>query len=431
MSSLLGFLLGVMPVLKYGIPLILLPISILWMIKNSDGPFMRIGFFGIQYCVFQVFLIIWHSHAAGETLNLSEKNLLITYVATALLVVPFAGLISAKFTQVNFGIYVGIWGSISILGIDYFYYHAFESCRAVGFSANPLIPPFILVPLFGYFSAKRLIDGRAGIVDFLTSICLVVAVSAFGGNRMAFYILILSHLLAILYTIYARDVFKSILIFCALSIGVVLSIFIDSYSGCNFWDRIQNQTAIVSSDVNILDDVAKTMPGEGGKPAEIPLINPQGSSETLTEDEGAVMPPPLPTVIVEMPQTEHSTLQRLVMWTNSVEHLKDFRFEWILGVGRAGEKQIANEFTNTSYSHVHNQYLSWILGGGITGIVSAFILFGALPFVAFRSFPVFIFMFAIASGFLTNSLMLSGEASSQLVLIVMLVQVLEWRRMRQ
>lgn len=119
------------------------------------------------------------------------------------------------------------------------------------------------------------------------------------------------------------------------------------------------------------------------------------------------------------------------MWTNSVEHLKNFRFEWILGVGRAGEKQIANEFTNTSYSHVHNQYLSWILEGGITGIVSAFLLFGALPFVAFRSFPVFIFMFAIASGFLTNSLMLSGEASSQLVLIVMLVQVLEWRRMRQ
>lgn len=428
MSSFLGILLGVMPVLKYGIPLILLPISIVWMIRNSNTPIVRLGFFGIQYCLFQVFLIIWHSHAAGETLNLSEKNLLITYVATALLVVPFAGLISAKFTQVNFGFHVGIWGSISVLAIEYFYY---GHCRAAGFSSNPLIPPFILVPLFGYFTAKRLIDGRAGIVDLLTSICLVLAVSAFGGNRMAFYILILSHLLAILYTIYARDIFKSILIFCALSIGVVLSIFIDSYSGCNFWDRIQNQTAIVSSDVNILADVAKTMPGEGLKSVETPLVNPQGSSVPFTEDEGAVMPPPLPTVIVEMPETEHSTLQRLVMWANSVEHLRDFRFEWILGVGRAGEKQIANEFTNTSYSHVHNQYLSWILEGGIIGFVSAFLLFGALPFVAFRSFPVFIFMFAIASGFLTNSLMLSGEASSQLVLIVMLVQVLEWRRIRQ
>ena len=428
MSSLLGFLLGVMPVLKYGIPLILIPISIVWMIRNSNIPIMRLGFFGIQYCLFQVFLIIWHSHAAGETLNLSEKNLLITYVATALLVVPFAGLVYSKFDQVNFGIHVGIWGSISVLAIEYFYY---GHCRAAGFSSNPLIPPFILVPLFGYFTAKRLIDGRAGIVDLLTSICLVVAVSAFGGNRMAFYILILSHLLAILYTIYARDIFKSILIFCALSIGVVLSIFIDSYSGCNFWDRIQNQTGIISSDVNILADVGKTMPGESVKSVETPLVNPQESSVPFTEDEDAIVPPPLPTEIVEMPQIEHSTLQRLVMWTNSVEHLKNFRFEWILGVGRASEKQIANEFTNTSYSHVHNQYLSWILEGGITGIVSAFLLFGALPFVAFRSFPVFIFMFAIASGFLTNSLMLSGEASSQLVLIVMLVQVLEWRRMRQ
>lgn len=427
MSGFLGFLLGVMPVLKYGVPLILLPLSTVWMVKNSATPIVKLGFFGIQYCLFQVFLIVWHSYTAGDTFNLSEQNLLITYVATALLVVPFANLVYSKFDQLNVGIHVGIWGSISVFAVEYFYY---GHCRAEGFSSNPLIPPFVLVPLFGYFTGKRLIDGRAGILDFLTSICLVVAVSAFGGNRMAFYILILSYFLAIIYKVYARDLFKSILIFCSLLIGVVLSIFIDSYSGCNFWDRIQNQTAIISSDVNILADVAKTIPDEGVKPAEIPLVNPQGSSVPLTEIEGAIVPPSLPTEIVEMPETEHSTLQRLVMWTNSVEHLKDFRFEWILGVGRAGEKQIANEFTNTSYSHVHNQYLSWILEGGIIGVLSAFLLFGALPFVAFRSFPVFIFMFAIASGFLTNSLMLSGEASSQLVLIVVLVQVLEWRRMR-
>ena len=207
MSGLLGFLLGLMPVLKYGIPLILIPFSILWMIKNSETPVVRLGLFGVQYCLLQVFLIIWHSHSSGNALNLGEQNLLIIYATTALLVVPFAGFVYAKFGQVNVGIYVGIWLSISVLAIDYFY---IGKCRAVGFSSNPLIPPFILIPLFGYFAAKRLVDGRSGVVDFLITICLVAAVSALGGNRMAFYILIISHFISICYTLWARNFFKSI-----------------------------------------------------------------------------------------------------------------------------------------------------------------------------------------------------------------------------
>lgn len=428
MAIFLGFLLGIMPVLKYGVPLILIPISFFYVFKKPKISLAKPGFMAMQYCFFQIFIIIWHSYSLDGFGGVSDINLLTSYFFLSLLVVPFCFLPIFEFDRIHGGIYLGLLGAVFVLALDYFFNGNLGNYRASGFSSNALVPPFAILAIFGYFFSRRLVEGRSGRIDLLILVFIIVAVSAFGGNRMPLYIAVSMSFIAILYTIFICNSLKTLAILGALSVGVFLSILIDGIDGHVLWLRIQKQADIVLSKVDLLGDVGTIMT-ETVIQIEDVASSSSYSNKLERPDDVVVGVSSIDfDVNPKGEMTEDSSLQRMVMWTNSILYLKEFNSEWILGVGREKEIEIANEFTNTAYSHVHNQYLSWAIEGGLIGLLSAVLLFGSLLLKVFKSLPVFMFLFPVAASFLTNSLMLSGEASSQIILIIILVQILESRR---
>ena len=428
MGGTFGLFLGIMPVLKYGIPLIFVPLSLIYFLNNFRATKIKIGLFAFQYCLFQVFITIWHANSADNFFIQTELPLIKSYAVLAFMIFPFCCLIFLKAEKLEAGTYFGLLGSVILLIVDYVYR---DNCRASVFSSNPLIPSFIMLPMFGYIASRRLIEGRTNFLDLGLLALMVFVVSAIGGNRMAFYIAICMALFAVLYTTWRSDLKRSMFILIALCLGIFTSFVVDRGTACGFWDRIQNQADIITAKVNIVEDVTVliTSAPESGSFAE--RENPADNISSVIAGSSVSVGSIETDEVVQQTVTEHSSLQRMVMWSNSLRYIETFRFEWLLGIGRAVERQIANELTGTSYSHVHNQYLSWLLEGGLLGLLSGVLLFGPLVFYAFKYFPVFIFMFAVSSGYLTNSLMLSGEASAQMVLLILFVQSFEWKRLHQ
>jgi hypothetical protein len=421
-------LLGAMPFLKYGVPIILFPMSFLLGLRSLSRSSLFIGFFGFQYCLLQIALIFLHPTPADPVAWQSELALARGYGILALMAIPFANMVMHSRIKISEFAVPYFMSTLVFCGILGYQFLNFEICRATVLASNPLIPPFVLVPLMGYLIARRIVEKSASALDLLVSIVVLISVSAFGGNRMAFYILLSLSLILVGYLLFRSKFRHALYTVIAVFLGVIVSYAADTQMQCGFWDRIGNQADVFSGEVNAVEDASRLLVAndheaagvegphahEDVDPTHLEAANDSSTSDLIDLSPAAV--------------TEHSTLQRMVMWKNSLIHLSEFDVEWVFGAGRTTERKIANEFTNTDYSHVHNQYLSWVIEGGLVGLLSALFLFGPLTMLAWKSFPVFVFMFSIASGFLTNSLMLSGEASAQMVLLVLFVQVLEWQR---
>ena len=419
---------GAMPFLKYGVPIILFPMSFLLGLRSLNRSSLLIGFFGFQYCLLQIALIFLHPTPADPVAWQSELALARGYGILALMAIPFANMVMHSRVKINEFAVPYFMSTLVFCGILGYQFLNFEICRATVLASNPLIPPFVLVPLMGYLIARRIVEKSASALDLLVLVVVLISVSAFGGNRMAFYILLSLSLILVGYLVFRSKFRHALYTVIAVFLGVIVSYAADTQMQCGFWDRIGNQADIFSGEVNAVEDASRLLVAndheaagvegphahEDVDPTHLEAANDSSTSDLIDLSPAAV--------------TEHSTLQRMVMWKNSLNHLSEFDVAWVFGAGRTTERKIANEFTNTDYSHVHNQYLSWVIEGGLVGLLSALLLFGPLTMLAWKSFPVFVFMFSIASGFLTNSLMLSGEASAQMVLLVLFVQVLEWQR---
>lgn len=452
-----SMLLGAMPFLKYGVPIILFPMSFVLGLRSLSRSSLLIGFFGVQYCLLQIALIFLHPTPADPVAWQSELALARGYGILALMAIPFANMVMRSRIKIDEFALPYFMSTLVFCGILGYQFLNFEVCRATVLASNPLIPPFVLVPLMGYLIARRIVEKSASALDLLVSIVVLISVSAFGGNRMAFYILLSLSLILVGYLLFRSKFRHAFFTAIAVFLGVIVSYAADTQMQCGFWDRIGNQADVFSGEVNAVEDASTLLVANDHEAAdvelrfstdgnerlhseasnvdnlskivELPLVSAASEHDDVSSREGGNLNTSSD-VIDLMPSTvtEHSTLQRMVMWKNSLNHLSEFRVEWLFGAGRTTERKIANEFTNTDYSHVHNQYLSWVIEGGLVGLLSALLLFGPLTMLAWKSFPVFVFMFSIASGFLTNSLMLSGEASAQMILLVLFVQVLEWQR---
>jgi len=70
-------------------------------------------------------------------------------------------------------------------------------------------------------------------------------------------------------------------------------------------------------------------------------------------------------------QTSNSSARRIELWEIGLSALKD---HWLFGLGIKTEAVLS--YPN---AHLHNQYLSWTIWGGIPGLLAGLVLFLALP----------------------------------------------------
>lgn len=423
----LGILFGLMPVTAYAAPIIVSVLVLLFGSRYVDRRAVWLGLAVIQYCAVQYFYLQYHG-----SMPLWDFDLIKVYFVLSLISVPFSAVILSKsfeFKKFEDGYFLGLFVSAGILSYQYFFQN---QCRAVGFTFNPLVPPFVLIPLLGYILARRVSEGRSSGLDAVLITLGIMIAGLFPGGRMGLYSISLVLVVIGLFTIVKLYWRRAVLIWGALAFGVFATITIDGNSGCNFLGRISAQFRIAT-------DLSESLQS----PSNAALVEPKVEVERLADDviEGALDDVTAPVNVASedpeldasdiamevMHRSESSSAQRWFMWTNAVSRIAAYRVEWVTGIGWVNEAFVVNRGFNMSFKHAHNQILSWLLWGGLPSLLSAALLFGVLPLRAFRHFPSAVFVFASGLGFLTNSLMLSGHAVSGFVLSVLLVLTVEWR----
>ena len=114
---------------------------------------------------------------------------------------------------------------------------------------------------------------------------------------------------------------------------------------------------------------------------------------------------------------ENSSRQRGIIWDSARQHVLSDNFNWLIGNGRLVERQLTELNGASGYSHVHNQYLSWLIQGGLIGVLSVIILFSALLKKSFKNLAIAAFLFCYAGPLMTNSGLTNEASLAQFLLI--------------
>ena len=171
-----GFLVGVIPLAEYNVPVILVIMGLIFGTKHIDMKSIKFAAPVIIYCLTQISLMIYHPGylALDETLA--------TVLATiALTAIPMTALIRAyvvKPEDVEASILTGV---LTICIVFAYQYWILGDCRVSAFSVGPLGPPIILLPISMYVITRRALDDRFHLLDGATLILLFVSVGAFLG----------------------------------------------------------------------------------------------------------------------------------------------------------------------------------------------------------------------------------------------------------
>lgn len=426
-SLVLGMCFGLMPVTAYAAPLIVVLMSLVFGVPHITRKSLIFGFFVIQYCIVQYFFLQYHGSSP-----IWDFDLIKVYAVLSVAAVPFSGLVGSHLMDLKkfeVGYFCGIVAAAAVLGYQYFYEH---QCRAVGFTSNPLIPPFILIPLLGYIMARRVSEGRSSGLDLVSLVLGMFMAGLFPGGRMGLYSVTFIFIIFSIRSVVKLDWRRAAFTWGAITFGLVSLVVIDGHTGCNFLGRLSAQFRIAETFVERLDQSAVPVFVE---PRVEVFPIPDKNDSAVNEDSstnlvlGSV---PSEASFVDlttqiMQGAERSSRLRWLMWENAFSRLAQFRIEWLTGIGRAGEVEVVDLGRGLRFKHVHNQFLSWLLWGGLPSMLSAILLFGWLPVRALSHFPSAVFVIAIGLGFMTNSLMLSGQAVSACLLVSIFINTLKLR----
>lgn len=393
----LGVLFGISPVTSYFAPILIVALSVGFSYKKVDWSAILSSFFVMQYCIVHLFLALFHDDFPFRQ---DYLNVLAIIAVSAPFVVTTLRSERLSKICVERGIFAGFSIAFGLLAYQYF---IIGECRVSGLTFNPLLPPFLWVPLTFALLAFRLVARRTNAYDFVGLISTIVAVGAFMGARSAFYVSIVLSLALILMAaaLKLRRGFVSLAAALALSLAAVYAI-----DRCGMSQRIDIQLRMLdiclwtTCDAQVHSDAGGIdLIGAGSKLQKPPV----GSDYAIAG---------------KAPQ-DSSVETRWHMWGEGLNALQAFGVEWLVGVGFSGEMEIIT----TGYQHVHNQFLSWLISTGLVGFLSAFLLFFGLIAKIKREKRVLIYLAAVGGGLFTDSLMRVPDGLALFLLILIFVQI--------
>ena len=304
------------------------------------------------------------------------------YLVVLCVAIPYVNMFLTRSLSIKtfeVGVFFGSWATMIFWG---FYQFAYDGgCRIEPFGINALFIPTTLLPLTYFFIALRFQEGRSTAVDSLTIVATLFCVISYTGSRMPLYTLVFALVCIWGYLIYNRKTKIVGLILSLLGIGFILAFIQDSVSGCNFFHRVTDQLDIFTP-----------------------------SQTAISED--------------------FSTWSRWAFYSNSLNFLISDDWNWIIGNGSLAEGGIVNQglSTNYSFTHTHNQYLSWLIASGVLGLCSGLLLAGQLLRHIFSDLPTFIFLILLGLPFLTNSPMYNAPITAQILFLMLTMQILSFVR---
>ncbi len=276
-----------------------------------------------------------------------------------LLAVPILARETKRWTYILGG---GIVACTVVLATFYLFGVDEQVCRVKAFNRNPLYPPIwmtaIALALFG-----RLLAGRRRDLAFLYLLVFlcVLSASAFGGARTILLIqLIMFPMAAVLLGGSGR--WRHLLgIGAAIVAGLGAALLLDMATGCDFGSRMGQ-----------LVEIAQT---------------------------------------ADLSRSSQAELGRFETWKHAISVMPEY---WLHGRGFENERYIVIEEFGSSIHHLHNLYLSWLMGGGLSALISGLVfLFGPPLYLLWRyglraAWPVIAIVAVIALNGMTTVLFYRG-----------------------
>ena len=87
----------------------------------------------------------------------------------------------------------------------------------------------------------------------------------------------------------------------------------------------------------------------------------QQISGAILDENNAIFSRGNDNIASSLNKIENSSRQRAIIWDNSRQHLLSDNFNWLIGNGRLVERRLTELNGASGHSHVHNQYLSWLI----------------------------------------------------------------------
>ena len=372
-----------MPAFGYGAAILLLLVSLpffsLGMLKKN------IVFTALMSQYFVVQLLLSYFHNGALFVDGRDQDYLIMLIVT-LPIICLAAHGRDHPKQVLAGLQIGLALTIVFLGWNYFH----NICRTAGLVFNPLGTSGLLLWL-GFALASfwpMLSAGQRYVTGIILTFC-IVAVVGFTGSRMAFYsltLLLILTVLALARRSFHRDTIKHISIIFLMAIALTYRF--DTIKPCGFTDRIGDTFRTIS-----------IMAAHAEETPTAPTDVSQNNADTnLTQD----------ILDAGVPSSEGL---RLAQWAAALQVIPK---AWIFGHGAMNERAVLEPISGNAQPHAHNQYISWLVTGGILGLISGlFIYLSLLIATRNKSLALFV-MGAFIISQLTDSLI---GASEMLVLI--------------
>ena len=391
---LFGLILGLMPTFKFVVPLFLIPVSIFLGLRKITIDSIYAGSSVIIFCILQLSIILLHPD------NFSySKGLFTTYLLIGIISIPFCNLLIKTLKHrllIENAILHGAMLALILLGLEALFS---LRCNVNGIGVNTLLLPLNLVPIVFYFIFKRFLEKRNNYLDLLLMFSLIFGQAIFIGSRMSFYVTFAILLVLILACFIRFGTKLAIVVSAVVITSLGISLAVDSISNCGFKERVVAHKNAV-----------------------------QQISGAILDENNAIFSRGNDNIASSLNKIENSSRQRAIIWDNSRQHLLSDNFNWLIGNGRLVERRLTELNGASGHSHVHNQYLSWLIQGGLIGVLSVIILFSTLLKKSFKNLAIAAFLFCYAGPLMTNSGLTNEASLAQFLLFVLFVQCVEYRK---
>ena len=382
----IGFLVGVMPVAEYNVPVLIVLMSVVFGIKHVDRQAVKAAFPIILYCVSMIGFMTYHPGW------LEYDHTLATILATiALAAVPMVAMFKIYVGSVERIETAALVGLLTIFTIMAYQYLILNGCRVKAFSVNPLGPPITFLPFGIYVISVRAFAKRFNYLDGLVLVSLFIALGAFAGARASFYsVTLLSIILATLLLI-SLKVRQGLFVCACLGFGIWGAFSLDK---CGDFKRMSNHFEMLKIYLTV-EKVASEMQEEARVANQSSAPSATKTTEQLSaETQPNVTLEKTPEVsklidrVNEAQIIEASSGYRSQKWRNAIDYLlqRNQLGEVLFGSGRLVENSLSLRFPD-----VHNQYLSWLVSTGILGFLVAFLMFMPALRQLFINPAIFIF----------------------------------------
>lgn len=390
----LGFLsAGAMPAFGYAASIILLLASLPFFSLTVLKKNMIFTVLMSQYFLVQLLFSYFHN---GELfLDGRDQKYLIMLVA----ILPIICLASHgrdHTKQVLTGLQTGLGLAIVFLGWEYFK----NTCRTSGLVFNPLGTGGLLL-LIGFAVASfwsMLSIGQRYVTGTILTFC-IVAVIGFTGSRMAFYSLTLFLMLTALILLLKKsrmDIIKHISI--VFFMAITLTYLFDMIKPCGFVGRVSE----TFRNIFVLAAHAEEAPLAPARELQEPQWNTDANLSQDIFDAGI----------------SRSEGERLAQWVAALEVIPK---AWVFGYGVLNERAVLEPISGNAQPHAHNQYLSWLLNGGIFGLISGLLMYLSIAIATENRALALLVIGPFIASQLTDSLIFASEMLVLIPLAIIIV----------